>query len=71
MKGNWNTALREHAANNINKPMKKSLFLQLFMPVWNKTANIKYAQEGFKKAGLIPFKSTNVDTSQLISERRV
>ena len=33
------------------------------MPVWNRTAKVKYAQKGFEKAGLIPFNSRECNLS--------
>ena len=71
LKGNWNKSLRDYAANNVNEPMKKSLFLQVFLPCWEKSSKSTYAKEGFKKAGLVPFNPENVDYTKLVQERRV
>ena len=71
MKQNWNTALREFSASNVNVPVSKKNFLGIFIPVWKKTSVASYATEGFRKAGIIPFDPEALDYSKLISERVV
>lgn len=51
------------------KEVTRHSFGIILEPVFEKYANVKTIQNGFRKSGLFPFNKNNVDYSKCISNR--
>ena len=64
MKNTWKAQLKALQMENIGCIVTKSVFPSLFC-VWERIATLQNASQGFKRSGLLPLRSDNVDKSKL------
>ena len=65
MKAAWKAQLKAWQMENIGCIVTKSVFPGLFRVAWERVATLQNASQGFKRSGLFPLRSDNVDKSKL------